>query len=401
MRKYLAENCTIYVRMLRGMDKERYHLMLVNDFPPILGGQSSYLEHLCKAFPSEQLTVLAPSCAGDTAFDIGVPFCVARRSYLFSAWFLTKPLKILGVFFWSWVLIVQRRPSLLHCAHVLSTGLTGLFFKKVLGLDYLVCTHSADILEYKDSFLIRRIQNMVLGSAKYVLANSRFTARALEALGVMKDKIIIVHPRIDPGAFRPTEGESALLGKYGLTDKRYIFSLNRLVARKGNDTVIRALPVILRQVPDVCYVIFGNGPEERRLRALAASMTLEEKVVFISGTGDEKKALLQGCSVFAMVSRDIPEKGDYEGFGVVYLEAGACGKAVIAGDSGGVRDAVKDNVTGLLVDPLNVEAVADTAIRLLKDPDWAAKLGEAGRQRVEKDFNSNLPVKELAGIWHD
>jgi phosphatidylinositol alpha-1,6-mannosyltransferase len=158
-------------------------------------------------------------------------------------------------------------------------------------------------------------------------------------------------------------------------------------------------PRLLGQFPDAVYVIFGCGPYGRDLRKLVADMKLERSVVFVDGDEDEKKALLAACEVFVMVSREIKKKGDAEGFGVVYLEAGACGKACVAGDSGGVRDAVKDGETGILVDPEDPGAVSEAIAKLLSDRALAARMGARGRERVLAEFDYRGGVAELNPIF--
>jgi phosphatidylinositol alpha-1,6-mannosyltransferase len=151
--------------------------------------------------------------------------------------------------------------------------------------------------------------------------------------------------------------------------------------------VIKALPVILRSIPDVTYLIVGDGPYRTNLERLAESLGLRGSVIFAGHVEAEiLPECLAICDVFVMTSRAHPDRCDVEGFGLVYLEANACGKPVIGGRSGGVIDAVKHESTGLLVDPLDANDVAHAVIRLLKDRDYARRLGEQGMRRVHGEF---------------
>jgi len=175
-----------------------------------------------------------------------------------------------------------------------------------------------------------------------------------------------------------------------------ILTVGRLIERKGHDIVIRAMARLASEFPAARYVVVGDGPRGPYLRDLVASVALQDRVVFVGEVRKEDLPLYyQAADVFAMVSRARERQGDVEGFGLVYLEAGACAKPVVAGRSGGVPDAVVDGVTGLLVSPESVEEVADALARLLRDRELAAKLGQAGRQRVEREMNWENTVRSV------
>ena len=136
------------------------------------------------------------------------------------------------------------------------------------------------------------------------------------------------------------------------------------------------------------------------LKKLVQDLRLEKAVVFIEGKED-RRIFLAGCDVFVMASREIKHKGDAEGFGVVYLEAGACGNPVVAGDSGGVRDAVEDGVNGILVDPESPEVVAGAIEKILSDGELAKGLGTRGRERVMSRFDYRNGVPELDPVFRE
>ena len=152
--------------------------------------------------------------------------------------------------------------------------------------------------------------------------------------------------------------------------------------------VIRAMPAILKEFPRTEYWIAGRGPYLDTLKTLVAELGLQRQVRclgFISSS--ERLKLYQRCAVYLMPSRAIDERRDFEGFGITFLEANACGKPVIGGRSGGVADAVLDGVTGFLVDPNSPADIAVKTLRLLRDPALARKLGQQGRERVERELN--------------
>ncbi len=159
----------------------------------------------------------------------------------------------------------------------------------------------------------------------------------------------------------------------------------RLVPRKGHDVVLRALPRVLASVPDARYVIAGDGPDRSRLESLARDLGVAHAVHF-AGRVDDVLPYFQACDVYVMMSRS-EDEGEVEGFGIAFTEASACGKPVIAGRSGGTAEAVLDGVTGVLVDPHDVEALANTIVNLLTNRAEAARLGAGGREFVERELN--------------
>jgi phosphatidylinositol alpha-1,6-mannosyltransferase len=160
--------------------------------------------------------------------------------------------------------------------------------------------------------------------------------------------------------------------------------------------MIEALPLVLEAFPKTTYLIVGEGPQGSHLRTLVKTLGLEDNVIFVGQVKeDELGAYYAACDVFAMVSRDIPEKGDVEGFGIVYLEANLFGKPVVAGRSGGVPDAVLNEQTGLLVNPHDPQEVASAIVRLLRDPELAERLGTNGRNRVRDEFTGSAAADKL------
>jgi phosphatidylinositol alpha-1,6-mannosyltransferase len=152
--------------------------------------------------------------------------------------------------------------------------------------------------------------------------------------------------------------------------------------------VIRALPRVLKDIPDVCYLIVGSGPAKPMLEELTVSMGVSSSVIFLENVGDAELPSMYGmCDVFVMPSRADLESSDVEGFGIVYLEAGACGKPVIAGKSGGVADAVLDGETGLLVPPESPEMLAEAICQVLADKGYAERLGHQGQERAIQKFS--------------
>src|SRR5205085_5837836 len=204
----------------------------------------------------------------------------------------------------------------------------------------------------------------------------------------------------DPTYFRPGVDARALCDKFDLPDNgtRWLVTVARLQQHKGMDTVIEALPAILERAPDVRYAVAGTGPDRERLEKRAQQLRLGDRVRFLGGVGDrDLPALYNLASVYVGASRRAERLG-VEGFGISLVEASACGLPVVAGNSGGIPDAVRDGETGFLVPPEDPAAFADAICRLLADPAAAKRIGQAGRRAVETYFNWDRVVRDLRAI---
>jgi phosphatidylinositol alpha-1,6-mannosyltransferase len=147
--------------------------------------------------------------------------------------------------------------------------------------------------------------------------------------------------------------------------------------------VIRALPRVIQKIPTAVYLVAGQGPEEPRLRVLARSLGIQDRVIFTGYVPEDQLVDHYNLAdVYIMASREIEKEGDVEGFGITFLEAGACGLPVVGGRSGGIPDAILSEQTGLLVDPEDQGQIASTLVRILADESYARRLGYGGRKRV-------------------
>jgi len=373
-------------------------LFIINDFPPVLGGQSNYYFNLCRAFPEGELIILAPKAKGYEVFDGAHKLPIIRRAYLVDIPGLEKFCKVFLPLLYSLPIIRKEKIGCIHCGHVLSTGIVGLILMKCLKLPYIVYTHSADILEFQKYWPVKKLLQSILNNAAKVSCNSRFTYGKLLDLGVAREKIKLIYPKTDFLKFDRFMETGSIIKRYDLADKRIILSINRLIERKGNDVMVQAMPAVLKEVPNAVYIIGGKGRYENRLREMVKDFHLEKDVIFVNNLSDEDVIkFYKACDVFVMASRTLKEE-DTEGFGVVFLEANACGKPVIGGRSGGIPEAVADGTSGLLVDPLKVDEIARAVILLLKDKDHAAQLGAQGKKRVQEQFDSRFYVKDIQGL---
>ncbi len=227
---------------------------------------------------------------------------------------------------------------------------------------------------------LRALQN-----ADVVVCVSSFTRGLLVGHGVDPAKIRIIHNGVDLKKFTPGPKDRELIARYRLQNKRILLTLGRLDKRKGQDIAVRAMPQVLETFPDTVYIIVGDGDQRLSLEMLVLELHLSGKVFFCGAVPeDELVRWYRTCDVFLMPNRTLPS-GDTEGFGIVFLEAGACAKPVIGGAAGGVPDAIEDEVAGVLVEGTSVDAVANAVIRILSDPDMAASLGANGLRKAQEN----------------
>ncbi len=260
------------------------------------------------------------------------------------------------------------------------------------GANLTVMANGNDFLEnrWQRPFWKRRMHRAFHQADHVVCCSNESKRILLETIPGLESKTHALLPAVDPEEFAPD------------TPPRLppvLLTLGRVVARKGQDMVIQALPRILKEFPNVQYWVAGRGSHLDSLKALATQLGLENCVQFLGFvSAEERLRLYQECSIYLMPSRTIGDQGDFEGFGITYLEANACGRPTIGGRSGGVADAVLDGDTGFLVDSESPDEIAEKTLRLLRDPKLAARLGRQGRERIERELNWDATAQKLAGL---
>jgi phosphatidylinositol alpha-1,6-mannosyltransferase len=369
---------------------------LTLDFPPIVGGISRYLYEIINHMPEKEVRVTAVAAPGHEAFDAKQKFDIDRLKVP-SKWdAFRKQLKFFAPFYYQ-NLLRKSDVSMILCgqAHY-SLLLPAWAISRQRRIPFGVFTYGLDLL-YPQTTRYRTPFNHLLRAADIVFADSGTAEKILFDLDVNKTRVEVIYPSVSNEVDNVDNLlMDSLRDKHGLAGRKCILTVGRLVERKGHDIVLQAMPQILRAVPDAHYLIVGKGEYEPRLRSIVHELGIEPYVTFTGYAGDEEVAAYYAlCDVFTMISRAIPEKGDIEGFGIVYLEANVMGKPVVAGNSGGVPEAVIHEETGLLVEPTNVEEVSQAIIRLLQNPQLASRLGKQGQKRAVEEFTSQASATKV------
>jgi phosphatidylinositol alpha-1,6-mannosyltransferase len=350
-------------------------LLVTNDFPPRVGGIQRTLEALWQALPPDRVAVLCPDEDGATVYDAASPFPIVRQPERFlwptpeMARRVERVAREVGaevVLFGATYPLAMLGPRLARHGIPYVTAAHG--FEYWLSL----APGSHSLLRYATS---RADRVAVLCSA--------FIARTVRTAVPGSVPVSVLYPGADVGRFRPDLETADLRAALGIGDGPLAVCVSRLVARKGQDVLIRAMPEVRARVPGATLLLVGGGPYEGALRAMAAGT---DGVVFAGQVSESDLPRYYAVGdVFAMPCRTRLLGLEVEGWGNVFIEAAACGKPVVVGDSGGARESLVDGETGILVDGARVEAVADAVASLLADPDRAAAMGAAGRERVHRE----------------
>jgi len=293
------------------------------------------------------------------------------------------------------------------CAELKPAGYPARWLSARHAVPYGVIVHGTELLllqaKMHRSRFRRWTARQLLGGAAVVVANSRWTASlartVLDALGrpTLARDVRVVPLGTTPSHFRPGIDPRSVRAKYGLDGGPWLLTVSRLDTHKGIDTAIRALPAVRAAFPTVRYAVAGVGSHRPEFERLVATLGLGDAVRFLGFVADDElPALYNAADLYVGPSRRYDLLA--EGFGIALVEASACGLAVVAGDSGGVPDAVRDGETGLLVDPDDPAAVTAGITRLLGDPALRRRLGDAGRRAVETYYNWDRVARDLIAI---
>ena len=371
-------------------------VLLAIDFPPVLGGISNFLFNVYRQFDLLQMTLIAPQHPDAERFDSAQSYSVERFRPAIDVPGIRGAWQVWRMYGEA-AKLVKRNPDLvLHCGHV-NAAVAARKLKRRYGTPYLLWTYALEIMDER----LRASILPAMREADLVITISEFTSAFVASAGVPQSRIVKIRPGADPTHFRPGLDCRELAQRLGVFGKPTLLTVARIVKAnryKGHDVVLRALATVKRAVPDVAYVIVGEGDDLDYLDRLARECGVRENVIFAGRVSDEELPLLyNACDVFIMCSReDRSRRGILaEGFGIALVEASACGKPVIAGKSGGVPDAVQDGRTGLLVNPDDSEAVAAAIVKVLREPGVAKTMGENGRKWVESEMNWTRAADEF------
>ena len=367
-------------------------LLITNDFPPRPGGIQQFVHNLAVRQPVGSVVVYASTWRGAAAFDTEQPFEVVRED---TSVLLPTPR-------------VARRAAELARAHGCDTawfgaaaplGLLAVGQRRTAGIGRAVAlTHGHEVGWAALPGARRLLRRIARGTDVMTYLGEYQRVRLERALHGLTE-LRRLAPGVDVDAFHPGVDGGEVRRRHRLGDRPVIVCVSRLVPRKGQDMLIRALPAVCRRVPGTALLLVSGGPYRRRLERLAAEHGVASDVVFTGSVPwAELPAHYAAGNVYAMPCRTRAGGLDVEGLGIVYLEASACGLPVVGGDSGGAPDAVLDGETGFVVGGRDLVALTDRLVDLLSNPAKAAAMGAAGRAWIERDWRWEAQAARMTDV---
>ena len=386
-------------------------LLISSTFPPVTGGSAVVYENICRNAQG-RIVGLAPlhdyttglPLTGTEAHDQRSPYRLYRMPLLRPAekgkmksgrlgdlMLMMKVLKtVLGI-------ARKEHIDVICLGDLVYGGWLAFPLRYLFGYKLVIYVHGEEVTTQDGGGLFDAWRPRFLRHAHAVVAVSSFTRDAMVRL-MRTDpaRIALIPNGVDTGRFKPQAPKPDAAAKLGVTGRRVILSVGRLVARKGADHLIAAMPAILKAAPDAHLLIAGEGPLRATLEKLIRETNLSSRITLLGEVGDGDLAGLYALAdIFALPNRQMPD-GDTEGFGLVFLEANACGKPVVSGRAGGVVDAVTDGVNGLAVDGNDIGAIAAAVIRLLQDPQLYRELAAGGLEAAKRSDWKNRAQDFLA-----
>lgn len=372
-------------------------LLVTNDFPPRRGGIQSYLQQLVDHLEAEgrhTLTVYAPKWKGSDEFDRDASYQVVRHP---TTLMLPEP----SVSGRMRHLIEQTAAETVWFGAAAPLALMAPLARDAGARRVIASTHGHEV-GWSMLPLARNALRRIGSATDAVTYVSQYTRRRFASAFGPRAALEHLPPGVDTDRFTPDEvARAELRARYRLGNRPVVVCLSRLVPRKGQDLLIRAMPAIRQRVPGAALVIVGGGPYRSTLHKLAHGFGVADDVVFTDAVpGDELPAHHAMADVFAMPCRTRGAGLDVEGLGIVYLEASATGVPVVAGRSGGAPETVRDGETGVVVDGWDVGAIAAAVGDLLADPDRAVRMGAAGRRWVVDNWQWHTQATRLSNLLY-
>ena len=357
-------------------------LLVTNDFGPRAGGIETFVMGLLERVPKGEVIVYTSHQSSTGEYDrrwrdeYGVEVVRDKSSILLPTPRVIRNLQ---------KLIDERNLSTVWFGAAAPLGVSARWLRKAGAQHIVALTHGHEVWWSKVwpfSWAISEIAR----SVDVVTYLGDFTQQAIARRFKDKNKLTKIAPGIDTEHFRPLDVRE-LREKYGIADRATIVSVGRLVHRKGQDRLVEAMPLVLKEIPEAHLVFIGEGPHRKKLDELVKKLKLENHVTFIGRIqySDLPRHISLG-DIFAMPSRSRLFGLEVEGLGIVYLEASACGLPVVGGNSGGAPDAVKEGITGFVVDGNDLPEIADRIITLLKDDELRNQMGNAGRSWAMEEW---------------
>ena len=367
-------------------------------FWPVIGGIENHFYGLLTDELLEP-TVITQRAHGTRGYEAHRNIRIYRWPYAVRCNFINRILQVFCPFFLSFILTLRHRPAKIVLSQALPVGIVGLACKYLLRKEYTVFVHGNDLLRPLVFPITKLALRLVLNNAQSVVANSRFTRNLALSCGAAENKIVIIHPGVDTATFRPLQDVAVQRQLLGFSGEKIILTVARLEKRKSIDVCIEAVSLLRKKGIDVKYLIVGEGAEREFLENKTKQKNITGHVLFLGRKPLNVLRTLYGIAdVFLLPSRYIPDEGDVEGFGIVFAEAAACGIPSIGANCGGIPDIIRNNDTGILIDSINAETVADALEYLLVHNDVRSRMSKRCLEAVRQEFDISVARRKFRDI---
>lgn len=376
------------------MENNKKILILTLEYPPQIGGIASYISDLVQNLPSGVATVVAPITPGGAEYDKLHAVNVIRHKFYWPL-FWPRWTRIL----WHIILIVKKNKfTNLHIHHTLPLGYVGYIISVFFKVPYTIFLHGSDFQLATKGLLKKHWFKFVCNKAQTIVVNSEFSQNLVKNFVVDQNKILVIYPcpseqfysaSVDQTIVNKLKTELALHGK------KVLISAARMVDRKGLLLLADLLPKIIKQVPNLVWLVVGDGPERAKLLKKIQELNLLSVVRFLSYVPREQTInYYQLANVFCLLTHK-DKDGVEEAWGTTFIEVAACGLPVVAGNSGGTSEAVINGQTGLVVDANNAKEVAEAVVTLMNNSEFAANIGQNAKQRAYTEFRWKTQLIKL------
>ena len=378
-------------------------LIFSTDYKPKSGGIAEYTHQVAKHFKkmNHSVVVLSVSMPGGKEFDNEqniITYRIWDIHYLRNLCLLFTLIKLIKRHNIEYVFSTITHP----CGEIAWLISRFINVKTIITVHGYEVTYPFNTFRQKLKHSFKYIRTYIYNHIDVLFAISKFTKDMLVISGVNPSKIFIFNNGVDLNEWNKTDPnkEKEIEKIHNLKDKKVIITVSNLGERKGHDMVLKALPEVLKIIPNLIYLIGGTGPTRKPLESLVKSLNLKDLVKFLGYIPKEDLSSYYHLSdMFIMPNREVGTS--VEGFGIVFIEANACKKPVIAGRSGGALDAVVDGKTGLLVNPEDRSDIAKALIKLLNNVKLTNQMGEIGYNRVKNELTWERIVSKMADNLND
>lgn len=364
-------------------------LIISLEFPPQIGGIATYVHDLAKNLDPQNTFVLAPRMKDSNAFDEEQPYKIIRHDFLYPKFIWPRWLKLLKLV----KRIVQSEGiELVMVHHILPVGTVALRIFKSLKVPYIIFSHGTDMVLASSKRRKKKLAETIAKNSLQVITNSQnLRMRLLERFPVLVSKTSVMYPCPDSDFLLPPPEDEidTLKHIYALEGKQVILTVSRFAEGKGFPHLLRVMPEILKRVPHLVWMIVGDGEAAKRNEILGEiqSRNLQNIVRFVGMVPHhELKKFYYLADLFVLLTH--PDNGLEEGLGLVFLEAAATGRPVVAGRSGGVVEAVLSGKTGLILNVVEEpQTIVDSIVSLIHNKEVSKAFGQNGQNRMKSEFN--------------